>query len=301
MIFVNIISMKKTIFLFFISLIVISCNEEVDQNINKPDTSDIPIIPGLVKVRNKVFSVPSPIQASILVKDLNIPFYEDFLNSPDNYVKYLTSFKQSVNMGVYGANLGNLFIYDQLSESAYYFSVIKKLAEQVGVLNSLNQSLFDRIEDNSNNKDSLIFIMSDIFKDIDSYLLENNQEQIGVLIMAGGWIESLVLLTKIASVTNKPEVNLRIGEQKSPLNNIIDLLQPYYNSGNPDIDYLIEKLVDLSIVFEDIEEVYTYSPPETDPQNKITVINSVTTYNISADDLNLISEKIENLRTWLIE
>lgn len=293
--------MKKTIFLFFISLIVISCNEEVDQNINKPDTSDIPIIPGLVKVRNKVFSVPSPIQASILVKDLNIPFYEDFLNSPDNYVKYLTSFKQSVNIGVYGANLGNLFIYDQLSESAYYFSVIKKLAEQVGVLNSLNQSLFDRIEDNSNNKDSLIFIMSDIFKDIDSYLLENNQEQIGVLIIAGGWIESLFLLTKIASVTNKPEVNLRIGEQKSPLNNIIDLLQPYYNSGNPDIDYLIEKLVDLSIVFEDIEEVYTYSPPETDPQNKITVINSVTTYNISADDLNLISEKIENLRTWLIE
>lgn len=293
--------MKKTIFLFFISLIVISCNEEVDQNINKPDTSDIPIIPGLVKVRNKVFSVPSPIQASILVKDLNIPFYEDFLNSPDNYVKYLTSFKQSVNIGVYGANLGNLFIYDQLSESAYYFSVIKKLAEQVGVLNSLNQSLFDRIEDNSNNKDSLIFIMSDIFKDIDSYLLENNQDQIGVLIIAGGWIESLFLLTKIASVTKNPEVNLRIGEQKSPLNNIIDLLQPYYNLGNSDLDYLIEKLVDLSIVFEGVEDVYTYSPPDTDPQNKITVINSVTTYNISADDLSLISEKIENLRAWVIE
>ncbi|MBN2663386.1 MAG: hypothetical protein JXR68_07025 [Bacteroidales bacterium] len=293
--------MRKIIFLFIISIIVISCNEEVDNNTNKPDTSNTPIIPGLVKVRNKVFSVPSPIQASILVKDLNIPFYKDFLNSPDNYVKYLTTFKQSVNIGVYGANLGNLFIYDQLSESAHYFTVIKKLAEQVGVLNSLNHSIFDRIENNSNNKDSLIFLMSDIFKDIDSYLLENDQEQIGVLIIAGGWIEGLYLLTKISAVSDNPEVNLRIGEQKSPLNNIIDLLQPYYNSGNTDLDYLIEKLVDLSIVFEGVEDVYTYEAPETDPQNKITIINSVTTYNISADDLMLISEKIESLRTWIIE
>jgi len=293
--------MRKIIVFLLISTIVFSCNEDVTTNSNKPDTSDIPVIPGLVKVRNKVFNVPSPVQVALLVKDQSIPFYKDLLNEPDNYSTYLTSFKQSLNIGVYGANLGNLFIYDQLSESAQYLNVIKKLSEQVGILNSLNQSLFNRIEDNTNNKDSLIFLISDIYKDIDSYLLENNQEEIGVLIITGGWIESLYLLTKIAQLTNNPEVILRIGEQKSPLNNIIDLLQPFYNNNYDNLDYLMEELVDLSIVFEGVEDVYTYETPDTDPQNKITTINSVTTYNISDDDLLLITDKIKKLRSWVIE
>lgn len=294
--------MKKTLVLLIIIFSLFACKEDnTNTDSNIADSTEKPVIPNLVKVRNKVFNVPSPIQASYLVKEQNIPYYNDFLNSPDNYAKYLTSFKQSLNIGVYGANLGNLFIYDQLSESAQYLNVIKKLAEQAGILNSLNSNLFERIDDNRNNKDSLIYLISDVYKEIDSYLLENEQEQIGVLIITGGWIESLYLLSKIAQATENQEIINRIGEQKNPLNNIIDLLHPFYNNSSDDIDELTEKLVDLSIIFEGIEDIYTYEAPETDPENKITVINSYTTYNISSENLQEITEKIEELRNWIIE
>ncbi len=289
--------------LLFISILLFACNDSDNNSntLNNPDTSSIPIIPEVVKVRDKVFSVPSPIQASFLVKDQNISYNNELLNSPDNYVNYLTSFKISLNIGVYGANLGNLFIYDQLSESAQYFSVIKKLSEQIGILNSINQNLLDRIDKNSQNKDSLMFLISDIYKDIDSYLLDNDQEDIGILIITGGWVESLYLLTTIAETYNNPEIIARIGEQKNPLNNLIELLQPYYGAISDEFDYLVEKLIDISIVFDAIDDVYTYQAPDVDPHNKITTINSTTTYNISTKNLELISEKIKDLRSWITE
>ena len=296
--------MKKiTTLLLFISILLFACNDSGNNSntLNNPDTSSIPVIPEVVKVRDKVFSVPSPIQASFLVKEQNIAYNKDLLNNPDNYVNYLTSFKISLNIGVYGANLGNLFIYDQLSESAQYFSVIKKLSEQIGILNSINQDLLDRIDKNSQNKDSLMFLVSDIYKDIDSYLLDNDQEDIGILIITGGWVESLYLLTTIAETYNNPEIVARIGEQKNPLNNLIELLQPYYGTISDEFDYLVEKLIDISIVFDAIDDVYTYQAPDVDPQNKITTINSTTTYNISTENLELISEKVENLRNWITE
>ncbi len=293
----------RNILIFLIAgILFIGCKESVEEDNNHlKDTTITEDFPGVVKVKNKVFNVPSPVQASYLVKEQDIRFDKSLLNNADNYVNYLTTFKQALNIGVYGANLGNLFIYDQLSESAQYFNVVKKLSEQVGVLNSIDRELLQKIEKNSDNKDSLTYLMSDIYKEIDAYLMENEQEDLGLLIIAGGWVESLYLLTKIAEENKNPEIISRIGEQKNPLNHIIELLHPYYNVKSDDFDYLHEELVDLSIVFEGIEETYTYEAPETDPENKITVIHSVTNYNITDEDLKEISEKVEKIRNWIIE
>ncbi|MBN2894103.1 MAG: hypothetical protein JXL97_19690 [Bacteroidales bacterium] len=295
--------MKKILFLLIsVLFIVSSCNEDENNNsTNNPDTSlNNYSGPEMVKINDKIFSVPSPIQASALVKEKNIPFNPDLLNKTDNYTKYLTSFKQALNIGVYGANLGNLFIYDQLSQSAEYFNVIKKLSEQVGVMNSINEALIKRIENNNDNRDSLMYIISEVYRQIDSYLLENDQEELGVLIIAGGWIESLFLLTQIIQTDRDPAIISRIGEQQTPLDNLIELLQPHYGQKSEEFDFLLESLVNLSIIFDAIEVKYIYEAPTIDPENNLTIINCTTTYNISDEELVVISEKIEELRSWII-
>ena len=40
----------------------------------------------------------------------------------------------------------------------------------------------------------MMFIVSEVYRQIDSYLLENDQEEIGVLIITGGWVESIYML-----------------------------------------------------------------------------------------------------------
>lgn len=297
------VTMKKLLLLFIsLSLVFNSCvDKETENNNSLPDTSGNDYTgPQIVKIDDKVFSVPSPMQASMLVKEKNIAFNADLLNSAENYTKYLTSFKQALNIGVYGANLGNLFIYDQLSKSAEYFNVIKILSEQVGVLNSINEAVLERIEKNNNNRDSLMYIISEIYRQIDSYLLENEQEELGVLIITGGWIESIYMLSDIVADNHDPEIISRIAEQQKPLSNLIELLQPHYEQKSEEFDFLLESLVDLSIVFDGIEATYVYEAPTINPETKTTIINSTTTYNISEEQLALIKEKVIKLRMWII-
>ncbi len=297
--------MKQTLLLIIFTISIFfsfSCKKE-KKNVPEKTKDSVLVtdIPSVVKVKDKLFSVPSPMALSNFVKKQNIPFDKSFINTPENYTKYITTFKESLNIGAYGADLAELFVYDQLSESAQYFNVIKKLSEEVGVMNSINQKLIDRIQQNSNNKDSLMFIVSEIYREIDNYLLENDQQDVGILILAGGWIESIYYLTQILKQEKNPDLVSRLAEQKNPLNNIIELMHPYYNKKSKDFDKLMEKLVNLSIIFDAIEENYSYSPPKTDPVRKITYIHSTTTYNVSQAQLKTISEKVDSIRNWIIQ
>jgi len=295
--------MNKFLILLIITIpFLYFCNNEKTTTDDTPDKDNVDSsLSMMVRVKDKLFSVPSPLQMSNYVSKENINFDIELLNTPENSSKYLTTFKQALNIGVYGADLGNLFVNDQLSESAKYFSVIKNLGDQVGVMNSIDSKLIDRIDKNTQNKDSLIYLMSDIFKEIDNYLTENDQQDIGILIIIGGWIESMYYLTSISRTNKNPDIYNRIAEQKNPLNNIIALMQPFYNEDNNEFDKLHEKLVNLSIIFDSIEEIYVYKEPETDPQNKITVIKSTTTYNINQEQLDKIYEQISQIRNWIIE
>lgn len=295
--------MNKVIFIFLISSIFIfgACKSDNKKNNNQIDSSSVNNLPSIIKVKDKLFNVPSPLQASEFIRKQNIVFDLDLLNTPENYSKYLTTFKQSLNIGVYGADLGNLFIYEQLSQSSQYLNVIKNLSEQIGILNTLNKKLMTRIENNSDNKDSLIYLISDIYREIDNYLMENDQKDVGVLIIVGGWIESFYYLTTIAQSNKNPELISKIGEQKIPLENIIKLLEPFYNESSTDLDKLNEELVNLSILFDSIEETYTYKTPETFPNKKLTIIHSTTTYNVSDEILTELTKTISKLRKWVIE
>lgn len=293
--------MKKIlILLLIITPFIYFCKHDKKTDNPVTDNNIDSAIPTMMRIKDKLFSVPSPLQMSNYVSKENINFDMELLNKPDRSSKYLTTFKQALNIGVYGADLGNLFVNDQLSESAKYFSVLKNLADQVGVMNSINSKLLDRIDKNSQEKDSLIFLMSDIFKEIDNYLTENDQQDIGVLIIIGGWMESMYYLSSITQSNRTPDLYNKIAEQKNPLNNIIALMQPFYNEGNTEFDQLLEKLVNLSIIFDSIEEVYIYKKPETDPQNKITIIRSSTTYNINKEQIDKIYEEISQIRNWIV-
>lgn len=294
--------MKKiSVILSILLLISFSAckNDNNKKNNINADTSNTQF-PDLVKVKDKLFNVPSPIQASYLVEKNKIQFNSEFLNKPSQYSKYLTTFQQALNIGVYGSNLATLFVYDQLSLSAQYLSVVKKLSEQIGIFNSINQTLYDRIEKNSENRDSLLYIISDIYKEIDNYLAENDQQEIGVLILAGGWIESMYLLTQMSKSSDGVDIKNRIAEQKVPLSNIIQLLEPYKDK-TKEYDTLYNTLSLLNIEFENVEENYVYQPSETFADKHLTVIHSKTSYNITQEQIVKISDKIDKVRRWIIK
>lgn len=295
---------RKICFLLLSILALLICSCKSGTNTKQSDSRRQSYEPDtlsfLIQYDGSLFPMPSPYQVAQLVKSNNIPFNEAILNSPENAKRYNTNFKKALNFGVYGSNLSYLNIYNRTPESITYLSVLKKLSEELGISSAFDAQHFKKIESNISNQDSLLIILSSSYRRVDGFLRENDRNDVGSLILAGGWIESLYLLTKTAQTSSNRETINRIGEQKHPLDNLIEVLSPlYYKSA--DYTMLIDKLIDLVYEFDGIIYSYSYKEPIIDEDNKLTYINSQSRVIMSEYHLDIISRKVEDIRSLIIE
>lgn len=253
----------------------------------------------ILNINDNLFSIPSPHQISKILIDLNIGYNATILNSTQNTRKYGNSYKKALNLGVYGANLGYVNLYDKTQEAITYFSVIKILADELNISNAFNKETIKRIEKNLTNQDSLLHLLSNSYQDIDLFLKTNDQEHTGVLILAGGWIESMYMLTQFSINTNNEELCARIGENKHPLSNLIKILSKHTEK-NKIYQTLVDKLIVLEEMYNNIQVNYTYEHSENLPEQKITKIHSKTEIIISNEDLKKISSEISSIRNFVI-
>ncbi|OFX35992.1 MAG: hypothetical protein A2X08_08030 [Bacteroidetes bacterium GWA2_32_17] len=289
--------------ILLMSVAINGCNsdgnneDKIEQNIE----SNIDSTQGtLIKFDNTLFSIPSPYEIAFLVKNSNLDFDKSLLNPYNKSHNYTNNFQKALNLGVYGANLGYLNVFEQNSEGIQYFSVIKILSQELGIENAFDKQTITRIENNLGNKDSLMFIISNSYRKADQYLKDNNRNDIGVLILAGGWLESTYMLTQLSQSSKNKEIATRIGEQKHPLDNLIKILSPYYNQSKEYAE-LIDALIDLAYDFDGIDINYTYSAPTVDVKNKLTVINSKSELLMTDQQLKTISDKISAIRKKIVD
>ena len=252
----------------------------------------------LLEIEGQLFSIPSPVQTAILIKQVGSNFDAGILNDPKSYSNYSTSFQKAINLGIYGADLGYVTIYEQTQDALSYFASVKKLGDELGVTAAFDMTLAERFEKNLSNKDSLLSLVSDAFKASDSYLKNNKRNDIGGLILTGGWIESLYFSTIVAKQSSNDDIITRIGAQKNTAKNLVKLLMPYYSK--QEYKMLIDQLQELNAIFENIEIEYTYNKPEVDPENKLTIITSRTDIRITDEQLEAISSLVNSIRNNLI-
>ena len=292
----------------FISLTVlaftftgIGCGSGADQGTNdtqEESTEKKNESTSLIEVSGELFSIPSPIQTAILIKNVGSNYNSEFLHNSSKVTSYATNFERSLNLGIYGADLGYVTIYDQTQDAISYLGAVKKLAGELGVSNTFDQQLAERFERNIGQQDSLLAMVSDAFRATDAYLKSNDRNDVGILVLTGGWIESLFFSTKVAAQTANDDVIRRIGDQKSTCNNLIKLLMPYYN--NEEYTPLIDKLNELNEVFKQVEISYTYQESTVDIKNKTTTINSLSDVHVTDEQLRQISSIIEGIRNHII-
>jgi len=242
----------------------------------------------------KIFSVPSPMQTALLLKEVNATFNEAYLNNLDNSENYSTEMKKALNLGIYGTDLGYLAIYKQNSLSLKYLATIEKLTSDLGLEGAFDKAFMTRFEKNSTNQDSMMVIVSDAFKKSDNFLKSSDRKSVSALILVGGWVESLYLACEINKEKSNQKINDRIGEQQETLYTIIEILEKYNKDGSN--DELIADMKDLKTYFDKIIINYDFVQPKTDAKNKITTLQHKTTVNMDSNLLNFINQKIASIR-----
>ncbi len=269
---------------------------------NKKDSDDLPPVDStqsaIVNVNGEIFSIPSPIQTAFLIKNSGATYNKDILNAANKSAQYATNFSKALNLGIYGADLGYVTIYDQTQDAIGYLNSAKKLADELGVSGAFDTKTLERFQKNLGNKDSMLLLVGVAYHSSDAYLKNNDRSDVSALVLAGGWIESLYFATNVYKTKSNEDVKRRIAEQKSSLQSLIKLLTQYYSQ--PEYTEFIDNLNDLSTVFDGVEFKYTYEKPTTDAEKKVTTINSKTAVKISPEQIESITQKIKSIRSQIV-
>jgi hypothetical protein len=252
----------------------------------------------LMSIGGSMFSIPSPIQTAMLIEKSGSDYNKGFLNDAKKVTSYATNYQKALNLGVYGADVGYVTIYDQSQDALKYLGVINKLTDELGITGAFDEQTIKRFENNFGKRDSMLNLVAVAYRNADSFLKDNDRLNVGALVLAGGWIETLYFSTQIAVKDKNQGVINRIGEQKYTLNNIVKMLTPYYNQ--PEYDVLVDDLIDLAYDFDAIDIQYTYEKPVVDIANKKTKINSKTVVVITPEHLEAIAEKVKTIRNKIV-
>ena len=246
----------------------------------------------------KLFSVPSPVQTALLIKELKIPFNESLLNPNENISNYSKMNSKALNLGIYGADLGYVTLYDQNAKAISYLSTVESLAKDLGISGAFDKTFLERFEANSDNEDSMLVILTDAFRKGDSFLKENERKNTSALILTGGWLESMHFATKLYQESKEDKILMRIGEQKQSLETIIELLEKYNEDGES--DNIIADFKTLNETFQKINVSYEYVEPVTDVDNKVTTIKNKMVIDLGDELTKEIIEKVSSIREKVI-
>lgn len=247
-----------------------------------------------------VQNLSSPVEMAALIKSLNVTFSNKYLASVDNIDQFSTSFQQAFNLGIYGADLGYLNMYNKTNSVIDYISAIKTLADGIKVGQFFDFVTLKRLAQNNENLDSLMYISVHSFNQVDKYLRTNNRSNLSALMITGVWVEGLYLATQVYREVPHPALKERIGEQKIMMADLLLILNNYKH--DKQFESLINDLTAIKELYSEVTITYEPGEPEAVEQDGMLVIiqNEKSIVNISDETIAKIITKTEEIRNKLI-
>ena len=228
-----------------------------------------------IKQAEKIFqALPSPLESAMLIKSAGARFEAKLLNPVSNGNNYVTNKSMALNLGIYTCDLSFASLYEQTQLLIDYMNAAKKMADGLGILKAIEQEDIDRLEENINNSEVIMDIVSQTFMNSNSYLEDNGQPATAAIVLTGGWIEGLYISTQLVDMNdfNGNKLVGRIIDQKLSIDILLNLLNS--SKGNTAVDEIIVQVTRLKNVFDKIKIDTTPVRPEYDPESKTTVLKS---------------------------
>jgi len=257
-------------------------------------------IEGMVKNGKSIFyGLYFPMELTRIFENVGAEYTLPILNSTENASNYLTSSKVALNLGVYGVDLGYLQLFHLSQESINYWIVIEKLTNQLGIPDDIIAAPRESLGEDFNDPDSLMQIATVTFAIMKNHLNEQNRESTATMIMIGGWVEALYIVTEAMynEENPDPEIIAIIAEQKYSLNSLVSFAKNYHQ--NPEVASYFRKLRLLQNSFMEFDIYYNKHDLRIDTVNKV-IVTSENRINITKENILQIKELIRQIRDEII-
>ncbi len=184
------------------------------------------------EAKQVVYSLPSPQEISITLlesKDVNFnPSLMDNLSKVDNYTSDLSL---ALNLGIMIADVTYATIFGENDYVMNYVVAAQNIADRLGLLNYFSSEDLQKMKKNLTNRDEIMDIITKAYMRADEKLQEDDRDDIGALVLIGGWIEGMYLAVNTINgdVTKHPKLVSSIAEQQLSLALLVDFLHYYSN------------------------------------------------------------------------
>jgi hypothetical protein len=215
-----------------------------------------------------------------------VPYSAGYLASSIDANRLSTSFDKALKLGILGADLGYLNMYEKTSSAIDLLSSIKKLADGINVGQYFDFEAIKRLSRSRSNLDSLLFISQNSFNQIDKYLRDNGRGQYSALMIIGVWIEGQYLATQVLNQHPDTILRNRVGEQKVILGDLLMLLAPYKDTTS-EFTSLWKDMQTIREKYRDIVITYTVGDPVMEEKDGALVVRQTEESNVLMTDEQL--------------
>ena len=294
---------RSFLIILVLPIMMFSCNRSGEKN-NEVNVDDFASSEGIfddISTAKKIFySLPSPLETAMLIKNAGAEYNEQLLNPVENADNYTTNKKMALNLGIYTTDLSYASLFDQAQTSINYMNASKKMADNLGILDAIDENTLKKLEDNLGNKQEIMNIISETFMSSSSYLKENNRPAVATVVLIGGWIEGLYLATTL--VGDKPiESNKlvdRIVDQRLSYDILLKLIEEYKDS--EDISALKVQMSTLDEVMMKIKITSTEIEPVKDEKTNVTTLKVQNEVIITKETFDELTQVVKTLRNDFI-
>lgn len=294
-------SVKLASLLILFGLLFANCSSEgkksdkveVDMDAASSDTT---VAEGIRSVKQIFYSLPSPLETAMILKRAGAKYNEEILNPVENISRYSTNKSMALNLGIYSTDLSYASLFDQTQASIKYMSASKKMAEGLGILNAIDNTVIQKLEENVNNREVIMDIISETFLNTNSILEENDRVAIGTIILVGGWVEGLYIATTLAdNASADNELVERIIDQKLSLGTVINLLNQ--NKDNPDVASVMADVKDLEAIYNQVQISVSGVEAVPDKNGGVTTLKSKNVASVSPEVFMKLKSKVNEIRS----
>jgi hypothetical protein len=246
------------------------------------------------------YSLPSPLETAMLIKNAGAVYDEGLMNPTENTSTYITSRSKALNLGIYSTDLSYASLFDQNQATLSYIEAAKEMADGLNILDAINEETIQRLEEHINNREVIIDIISETLMNSSSFLKENGLEATASVILVGGWVEGLYIASSLVDVSQLEGNKLveRIVDQKLSLDIMVNLLEE--SPDDEDAMAVLENVKELKAIFDKITIEQGEVTAVEDPDTNITTLKSESSIEITPDVFNELKSKVKEIRTSYI-
>lgn len=268
----------RLIFLFLpivvVSINLISCRSKNNQSQSSKDINEA--------IRREIeayaYPLPSVFETTNMLNEIDAFYLAEITHHPNRASNYFTEKSKALNLGIYTADLAYATTYNRKQEMLGIFGACETLVREMDFTGAFELDLADRIENNFDNKDELVEIVTGVFQNAYAYLNQQGRTELSYLVLCGTIVEGLYLTTHISKSTfQNQKIVAAILFQKEPLLKLQGMMEAKKES-----DLLKATYLDI----RKINEIYALEPGYT---------------SMTEEQVNELSDIVSKIRTGYVE